>query len=91
MITPVRKLAAERLEKYVQQRFQRGQSVFDVRVVTPRGAYARRRVVVAEGVVIEDRELRVPAAPEPVPPAIEGEVIEGEVVDASTRRLESGD
>lgn len=92
MIPPIRKVVAGWIERYAQKRMQSGQSVFDVRVVTPQGAYGRRRVVDVEGVVVEDREIvasrRAPRARVDV---IEGSVIEGEVVDATTRRLGSGE
>ncbi|UJR85196.1 FxsA family protein [Sandaracinus amylolyticus] len=90
LIPPVRMVVARFIEARVRARMERGGgpgSVFDFRVVTPQGAYGRRRVVDVDGVVVEDREVRAPA-----PRArVGGDVIEGEIVDASTRRLERGE
>ncbi len=87
LIPPVRRVVARFLETQVKARMEKGgtSSVFDFRVVTARGAYGRRRVVDVEGEVIEDREIRARA------PIAEEDVIEGEVVDARTRRLEPGE
>lgn len=90
LIPPTRRFAARWIEAYVKKRIDSGASVFDVRVVTPRGAYARRRVVDVEGEVLEDREIRAHAQgtepPKVRTEVVEG-VIEGEVVDAPPRRL----
>lgn len=88
LIPPVRRVVARFLEAKVKARMETGGtgSVFDFRVVTPRGAYARRRVVDVDGVVIEDREIRARA-----PAAEPHDVIEAEVVDSRTRRLEPGE
>lgn len=93
MIPPIRLVVARFLETRVKARMESGgtASVFDFRVVTPRGAYAKRRVIDVDGVVIEDREMRVPRPDVPRARVIEGEVIEGAVIDARTRRLESGE
>lgn len=92
MIPPIRKVVAQLIEKRVRARMESGggaASVFDFRVVTPQGAYGRRRVVDVDGVVVEDREVR---AERPQPRTrVGGDVIEGEVVDAATRRLGRGD
>jgi UPF0716 protein FxsA len=93
LIPATRKVAAGLIETYVKKRLDRGGSVFDVRVVTPRGAYGRRRVVDVEGEVVEDRELHA-RAPEVRTPQVRTEVVEGvlegEVVDSSMRRLGAG-
>lgn len=93
LIPPTRKVAAGLIETYVKKRLDRGGSVFGVRVVTPKGAYGRRRVVDVDGEVVEDREIRVPEAeiraPQVRTEVVEG-VLEGEVVDSSTRRLGAG-
>ena len=90
MIPPIRKVIAGLIEKRVKARMDAGgtASVFDFRVVTPQGAYGRRRVVDVDGVVVEDREVR---ADRPQPRTRVGDVIEGEVVDAATRRLGRGE
>lgn len=93
LVPPVRRVVARFIEARVKARMEQGgtASVFDFRVVTPQGAYAKRRVVDVDGEVLEDREIR--SAPRPTPRArvIHGDVIEGEIVDTSTRRLESGE
>lgn len=95
LVPPTRRIAARWIESYVKKRIDRGAGVFDVRVVSPRGAYARRRVVDVDGEVIEDREIRAERAPvaEAAPPQVRTEivegVIEGEVID-TPRRLRSG-
>ena len=93
LIPPTRKIAAGLIETYVKKRLDRGGSAFDFRVVTPRGAYGRRRVVDVEGAVVEDRELHARGpevrAPEVRTEVVEG-VLEGEVVDSSMRRLGPG-
>lgn len=88
LIPPIRKVVAREIEKRVRARMESGgtASVFDFRVVTPQGAYGRRRVVDVDGVVVEDREVRAER-----PRARVGDVIEGEVVDAATRRLGRGE
>lgn len=89
LIPPIRMVVARAIEARVKARMERGgtASVFDFRVVTPQGAYGRRRVVDVDGVVVEDREVRAPG-----PSArVTGEVVEGEVVDASTRKLGRGE
>lgn len=93
MLPPFRRVVARFLETRVKARMESGgtASVFDFRVVTPQGAYAKRRVVDVDGVVIEDREMRAPRSDAPRARVIEGEVIEGAVIDARTRRLESGE
>lgn len=95
MLPPIRRVVARFLESRVQARMQSGgggaASVFDFRVVTPQGAYAKRRVVDVDGVVIEDREMRAPRPAASRARVIEGEIIEGAVIDARTRRLESGE
>lgn len=92
MIPPIRKAVARQIEKRARARMEAGggaAGVFDFRVVTPEGAYGRRRVVDVDGVVVEDREVR---AARPRPGARVGsDVIEGEVVDAATRQLGRGD
>lgn len=91
LIPPARRVVARWIEARVRGRMEKGgtASVFDVRVVTPEGAYARRRVVDVEGEVVEDREVRA-RAPE-VRIERSDEVLEGEVVDRRGRRLTSGE
>jgi UPF0716 protein FxsA len=107
MIPPFRKVVAREIEKRVRARMDAGGgggSVFDFRVVTPQGVYAKRRVVDVDGVVIEDREIRAerPGLRARVPgdviegelvegALVEGGVVEGEVVESRTRRLEPGE
>jgi UPF0716 protein FxsA len=94
LIPPARRVVARFIEARVKARMEQGgtASVFDFRVVTPRGAYAKRRVVDVDGVVVEDREIRATPRGAPRVQVIEGEVLEGEVVGApTTRRLESGE
>jgi UPF0716 protein FxsA len=88
LVPPTRRIAARWIAAYVQKRITTGAgSAFAVRVVTPEGVYARRRVVDAEGQVIEDREIRA----RPGQPAVRierpGDVLEGEVVDVETKQL----
>lgn len=56
LFPPTRRVIARWLEGYAEKRF-RGASVMDVRVAGPRGVYAKRRVVDADGAVVEEREV----------------------------------
>lgn len=57
LFPPTRRVLAKWLEGYAERRFKGGPSVMNVRVVSPQGAYARRRVVDVDGTVLEEREV----------------------------------
>lgn len=98
LVPASRRVIARAIERWVEQRLMSQRGVFDVRVITPRGAYARRRVVDVDGKVVQDSEVRVARSPAVSVEDVSGprgsgepDVIEGQVVDVSTRRLGGGD
>jgi UPF0716 protein FxsA len=92
LIPPVRRMVARHLEQWTRARMERGgtASIFDVRVVSPRGVYAKRRVVDVQGEVVEDREIRGPnvwVVETQRPLSRGGDIIEADVIDTNTRRI----